>query len=36
MPKFNNLSWVEKMDKLGYRVSTGAACSLNKSEQEKG
>jgi len=36
MPKFNNLSWVEKMDKLGYQVSTGAACSLNKSGARKG
>lgn len=36
MPIYNNLSWVEKMDKLGYQVSTGAACSLNKSGSRKG
>jgi len=36
MPKFNNLSWVEKMDKLGYQISTGAACSLDKSGARRG
>ena len=36
MPKFNNLNWVENLDRLGYQVSTGAACSLNKSGKRKG
>ena len=27
LPKFNNLSWVGKLDKRGISVSTGSACS---------
>ena len=27
MPRFENLSWVSKLDKLGFQVSTGSACS---------
>lgn len=27
MPCFENLSWVSKLDKLGFQVSTGSACS---------
>jgi cysteine desulfurase len=27
MPKFENLSWIGKLDKLGFCVSTGSACS---------
>ena len=27
MPKFENLSWIGKLDKLGFSVSTGSACS---------
>ncbi len=27
MPKFGNLQWVEKMDALGFEISTGSACS---------
>lgn len=27
LPEFDNLSWVSKLDKLGYMVSTGSACS---------
>lgn len=27
MPQFENLSWVGKLDKLGFQVSTGSACS---------
>ncbi|HAF59322.1 MAG TPA: hypothetical protein DCL00_07010 [Opitutae bacterium] len=27
LPEFDNLSWVSKLDKLGYTVSTGSACS---------
>jgi len=32
VPKYENLSWVGKLDKIGYSVSTGSACSTNKSE----
>lgn len=32
MPKFDNLSWVRKLDKLGYSVSTGSACSTAREE----
>ncbi len=27
LPEFDNLSWVSKLDKFGYTVSTGSACS---------
>jgi cysteine desulfurase len=27
MPRFDNLRWVTKLDKLGFEVSTGSACS---------
>ena len=27
MPEFENLRWVGKLDKLGFQVSTGSACS---------
>ncbi len=27
MPKFENLSWIGKLDKMGFSVSTGSACS---------
>ena len=27
LPKFNNLRWVSKLDKLGFQVSTGSACT---------
>ena len=27
LPEFDNLSWVGKLDKLGFSVSTGSACS---------
>jgi cysteine desulfurase len=27
MPKFESLSWIGKLDKLGFSVSTGSACS---------
>jgi cysteine desulfurase len=27
MPKFDNLSWIAKLDALGFEVSTGSACS---------
>ena len=30
MPRFENLSWVGKLDKLGFQVSTGSACSTTK------
>ena len=30
MPKFENLRWVGKLDKLGFQVSTGSACSTTK------
>ena len=30
MPRFDNIAWVGKLDRLGYQVSTGAACSTNK------
>ena len=30
MPKFDNLEWVAKLDRLGYQVSTGSACSTTK------
>jgi len=30
MPEFENLRWVGKLDKLGFQVSTGSACSTTK------
>jgi cysteine desulfurase len=30
MPQFENLRWVGKLDKLGFQVSTGSACSTTK------
>ena len=30
VPDFENLSWVGKLDKLGFSVSTGSACSTGK------
>ena len=30
MPEFENLQWVGKLDKLGFQVSTGSACSSTK------
>ena len=27
LPKFENLSWIGKLDKIGFSVSTGSACS---------
>ena len=30
MPRFENLSCVGKLDKLGFQVSTGSACSTTK------
>lgn len=30
LPDFENLSWVGKLDKLGFSVSTGSACSTGK------
>ena len=30
MPEFENLQWVGKLDKLGFQVSTGSACSTTK------
>ena len=32
LPKYENLSWVSKLDKLGFSVSTGSACSTTKEE----
>jgi cysteine desulfurase len=32
LPDFNNLSWVYKLDKLGYSLSTGSACSTARKE----
>ena len=32
LPKYENLSWVSKLDKLGFSVSTGSACSTIKEE----
>lgn len=29
-PDYDNLSWVGKLDKIGFSVSTGSACSTNK------
>jgi cysteine desulfurase len=29
VPKYENLSWVGKLDKLGFSVSTGSACSTH-------
>ena len=31
MPKFQNLDWVAKLDRLGFEVSTGSACSTGSS-----
>jgi len=31
MPEFENIHWVGKLDKLGFQVSTGSACSTTKS-----
>ena len=33
-PKYDNLSWVSKLDKLGFAVSTGSACSIGKLEND--
>lgn len=30
MPNFKNLRWVGKLDKLGFQISTGSACSTTK------
>ena len=30
MPQFENLKWVGKLDKLGFQISTGSACSTTK------
>lgn len=30
MPNFENLRWVGKLDKLGFQISTGSACSTTK------
>jgi cysteine desulfurase len=30
VPNFDNLSWLGKLDKIGYSVSTGSACSTGK------
>ena len=30
VPDYDNLSWVGKLDKIGFSVSTGSACSTNK------
>ncbi|MEK9773326.1 MAG: cysteine desulfurase family protein [Opitutae bacterium] len=32
LPEFDNLSWVSKLEKLGYTVSTGSACSTAREE----
>jgi len=32
VPEYNNLSWVGKLDKMGFSVATGSACSTNKLE----
>ena len=32
LPEFENLRWVGKLDKLGFQVSTGSACSVGKKE----
>jgi cysteine desulfurase len=32
LPDFNNSSWVYKLDKLGYSLSTGSACSTARKE----
>jgi len=30
MPRFDNLRWVGKLEKMGYEVSTGSACATGK------
>ncbi len=30
LPEFQNLCWISKLDKLGYSLSTGSACSSGK------
>ena len=32
VPEFENLRWVGKLDKLGFEISTGSACSTAKDE----
>ncbi len=32
LPEFDNLSWIGKLDKLGYSLSTGSACSTGRNE----
>ena len=32
LPDYENLRWVGKLDKLGFEVSTGSACSVGKKE----
>jgi cysteine desulfurase len=35
LPKFDNLRWVGKLDKLGFQVSTGSACSVGNHSDRK-
>jgi len=35
MPKFDNLRWVGKLDKLGFQISTGSACSVGSHSDRK-
>ena len=32
LPEFDNLSWIAKLDKMGYQLSTGSACSTAREE----
>lgn len=32
LPEFDNLSWIAKLDQMGYRLSTGSACSTAREE----
>ena len=32
LPDYENLRWVGKLDKLGFEVSTGSACSVGKEQ----
>ena len=35
LPNFENLRWVSLLDRLGFQVSTGAACSVSQLKSDK-
>jgi len=35
LPNYENLRWVSLLDKLGFQVSSGAACSVSQLKSDK-